>query len=128
MFDKLSDVRAAYDAWSDGTTHLLFEPFKFLGKLAALTPRPEITLVLYHGLRAPHARWRTEVLAYSRAERTGAIDPSEVGISIRLVDSGAGRPRDWTWVALMRRATSASTIRMTASGGASKSISTVALG
>ncbi len=76
----------------------------------------------------PHARWRTEVLTYSRAERTGAIDPSEVGISIRLVDSGAGRPRDWTWVALMRRATSASTIRTTVFGGASKAIPIVALG
>jgi hypothetical protein len=43
-------------AWSDGTTHLLFEPLEFLEKLAALTPRPETNLVLYHGVLAPHAR------------------------------------------------------------------------
>ena len=29
-------------------------------KLAALTPRSEINLVLYHGVLAPHARWRPE--------------------------------------------------------------------
>jgi hypothetical protein len=36
-------------AWSDGTTHLIFEPVEFLEKLAALRPRPEIGLILYHG-------------------------------------------------------------------------------
>src|SRR5262249_17777928 len=36
--------------WSDGTTHLLFEPIELLERLAALTPRPRINLVLYHGL------------------------------------------------------------------------------
>ena len=38
--------------WSDGTTYLLFEPVEFLEKLAALTPLPEINLVLYHGVLA----------------------------------------------------------------------------
>jgi hypothetical protein len=47
-------------AWSDGTTHLLFEPVEFLEKLAALTPRPAINLILYHGVLAPHSRWRPE--------------------------------------------------------------------
>jgi hypothetical protein len=40
-------------AWRDGTTHLVFEPLEFLAKLAALTPRPEINLLLYHGVLAP---------------------------------------------------------------------------
>ena len=46
-------------AWHDGTTHLLFEPLEFLEKLAALTPRPEINLVLYYGVprMLASARW-----------------------------------------------------------------------
>ena len=32
-----------------------FEPVEFLEKLAALTPRPEINLTLYHGVLAPRA-------------------------------------------------------------------------
>jgi hypothetical protein len=41
-------------AWADGTRHLVFEPLGLLEKLAALTPRPRINLVLYHGVLAPH--------------------------------------------------------------------------
>ena len=33
--------------------------------MAALTPRPRINLVLYHGVLAPHAGGRARVVAYS---------------------------------------------------------------
>lgn len=49
--------------WHDGTTHLLFAPVELLEKLAALTPRPRINLVMYHGVLAPHARWRERVVS-----------------------------------------------------------------
>ncbi len=48
-------------AWTDGTRYLVFKPLELLEKLAALTPRPRINLVLYHGVLAPHARWRARV-------------------------------------------------------------------
>jgi hypothetical protein len=47
---RLADGRvrvALKRPWSDGTTHLLFEPVEFLEKLAALTPRPAL----------PETRW-----------------------------------------------------------------------
>jgi Putative transposase len=50
--------------WSDGTTHLLFEPVEQLERLAVLTPRPRINLVLHHGVLAPHSRWRARAVAY----------------------------------------------------------------
>ena len=50
-------------AWADGTRALVFEPLELLEKLAALTPRPRINLVLYHGVLAPHAGWRARVVA-----------------------------------------------------------------
>jgi hypothetical protein len=34
-------------AWADGTRHLVFEPLTLLEKLAALTPRPRITLTFW---------------------------------------------------------------------------------
>lgn len=112
-------------AWHDGTTHLLFEPLEFLEKLAALTPRPEINLVLYHGVLAPHARWRPEVVAYRRAERTEAAEPSEMGISIWMRDSGAERPRHWTWAALMRRAFDLDVLRCPRCAGRMHLIATI---
>jgi hypothetical protein len=36
--------------WSDGTTHLLFDPLELLERLAVLIPRPRINLILYHGI------------------------------------------------------------------------------
>ena len=58
--------------WSDGTTHLLFDPLELLERLAVLTlrqaqghpeprrgmiPRPRINLILYHGVLGPRAAW-----------------------------------------------------------------------
>jgi hypothetical protein len=40
-------------AWHDGTTELVFEPLEFLERLAAMTPRPELNLIISHGVLAP---------------------------------------------------------------------------
>src|SRR5262249_21349341 len=64
-------------AWSDGTTYLLFEPVELLEQLAALTPRPAINRILYHGVLASHARWRPDVVPYGRPERDAASAPME---------------------------------------------------
>jgi hypothetical protein len=42
--------------WRDGTSHLVFDPIELLEMLSAITPRPTLHLVLYHGVLAPHAR------------------------------------------------------------------------
>ncbi len=44
--------------WSDGTTHLVFDPVELLERLAALTPRPRINLGLYYGVLGTRAAWR----------------------------------------------------------------------
>ena len=44
--------------FNNGTTHFVFEPLEFLAKLAALVPRPRANLTRYHGLLAPHAKYR----------------------------------------------------------------------
>src|SRR5262249_11534193 len=92
--------------WHDGTRHLMFEPLEFLEKLAALIPRPEVNLIICHGLLAPHAGWRASVVAYGRAaaEAVGAGDgmcaPSASPDDVRQKPS----PRSWSWAALMQRA------------------------
>jgi hypothetical protein len=65
--------------WNDGTTHLLFEPLELLERLAALTPRPRINLVLYYGVLGARSAWRARL--GSPADATPA--PAE---------SGAGEP------------------------------------
>ena len=63
-------------AWADGTRALVFEPLELLEKLAALTPRPRINLVLYHGVLAPHAGWRARVVAYGEPPIETPTGPS----------------------------------------------------
>jgi hypothetical protein len=112
-------------AWSDGTRHLLFEPLEFLEKLAALTPRPAINLVLYHGVLAPHARWRPEVVAYARAGSGAARDPSTPRISADSGDWGSKRARHWAWAALMRRAFDLDVLRCPRCAGRMQLIATI---
>jgi len=63
--------------WRDGTTHLRFEPLTLLERLASLTPRPRINVLIYHGLLAPHAAGRAAAVAYGRpaARRTAHPEP-----------------------------------------------------
>jgi hypothetical protein len=48
--------------WSDGTTHLILSPMELLEKLAALVPPPRANLVRYHGVLAPNAKGRSEIV------------------------------------------------------------------
>jgi hydrogenase-4 component B len=52
---ETADGQVVYElkrAWSDGTTHLVFEPMEFLERLCALVPPARAHLVLYHGRAA----------------------------------------------------------------------------
>jgi hypothetical protein len=46
----------------DGRTALLLQPTELLRRLATLVPPPRAHLVRYHGVFAPAARWRREVI------------------------------------------------------------------
>jgi len=81
--------------WSDGTTHLAYDPLDFLAKLAALIPRPRKNLVLYHGVLASRSRWRARVVMYGREAQSG-------GDSAPMKSSSRYQRGDWAQ--LMRRA------------------------
>src|SRR5262252_9813850 len=111
-------------AWSDGTTHLLFEPVEFLEKLAVLTPRPAINQILYHGVLAPHADWRPAVVAYGRLGDAATAPPEPMG-KAEAERGGAARSRYWTWAALMRRAFDLDVLRCPRCAGRMELIATV---
>ena len=89
--------------WADGTTQLLFEPVELLERLAALTPRPRINLLLYYGVLGARSAWRS---------RLGAREPDTpivAGRAPTAVESpshhaAAIPPRtNWLWAELMQR-------------------------
>lgn len=69
--------------WCDGTTHLVLDDLELVGRLAALVPPPRSHLLTYHGVLAPAARWRrdivpeppAEVAATCRHRAGGGLDP-----------------------------------------------------
>ena len=84
--------------WSDGTSHVLFEPLELLEKLVALIPRPWTHLVRYHGVFAPHARLRSSVVPRRPDQGDSAHDgqaPTQ--------PPGGKRRRVLPWAELMKR-------------------------
>ena len=81
--------------WRDGTSHIALQPQELLEKLAALIPRPYVNLIVYHGVLAPNAKWRREVVDFGRAK-----PQSEPSVSSpKKIASSYNR----TWAELMRR-------------------------
>lgn len=62
-------------AWRNGATHIVMSPLEFMQRLAALVPRPRLHLIRFHGVRAPHANLRAQVVPQAREETT---DDSEL--------------------------------------------------
>jgi hypothetical protein len=88
---EMSDGKIALELrhrWTDGTTHLVFDPVELLERLAALVPRPRVNLVLYYGVLAPRAVWRRAVVPGAAPDAAGRRAPR--------------RPNP-TWAELMRR-------------------------
>jgi hypothetical protein len=108
----LPDGRLLYrlkHRWRDGTSHVIFEPLEFLGKLAALVPPPRFHLVRYHGVLAPAAAWRPLIIPQTEGEAA----PSHPGCSagdtphqketVNPKAKGRSRPRNYAWAELLRR-------------------------
>ena len=95
---ELPDGRVALELkteWSDGTTHLLFEPEELLERICSLIPRPQTNLVVYHGVLAANAEHRRCIVSYGR----GTL-PKDA----RAPSPPASRAAARRWAYLMQRA------------------------
>lgn len=55
--------------YSDGTTHVLFDPLELVEKVVALVPPPRANLLRYHGVLAPNAALRSEIVPARAKEK-----------------------------------------------------------
>jgi len=55
--------------WSNGTTHVIFEPLDFISRLVTLVPRPRVNLTRFHGVFAPNSKYRAKVTPARRGNR-----------------------------------------------------------
>ena len=81
----------------------MFDPVEFLGRLAVLIPRPRINLILYHGVLAPRAAWRSAIVP-RLAVPGGEVAARVADATSADAEAVAGRrARGQTWAALMAR-------------------------
>jgi len=133
---RLEDGRLLYELrhrWRDGTTHVGFEPLELMEKLAALVPPPRFNLVRYHGVLAPAARHRAQVVPSGRAEG-GKTEPEGSGVGTGLGCSGRevtdeprwrSRPRNYNWAELMRRVFEVDVLECPDCGGAMRILAAI---
>jgi hypothetical protein len=113
--------------WSDGTTSLVFQPLDFMARLALLIPKPYLHEIAYHGVLAPAARWRAEVVA--GAPKAGGVRrprrPCEDGHEpTAALDQGV-RPRRLDWARLLWRSFTTDVLTCTTCGGRRKVLALV---
>jgi len=90
--------------WANGTTHLLFDPVEFLGRLAVLVPRPRVNLILYYGVLGARAVWRSEVVPRpASVQDPAADDPADDDGLATAPATARHRARGQRWADLMRR-------------------------
>ena len=64
-------------AYSDGTTHIIFEPLDIIARLAALVPPPRVNLTRFHGVFAPNSKYRKQIT--SRQAKKGCDKKQNTG-------------------------------------------------
>ena len=82
----------------DGTTHLVMTPLEFLQRLAALVPRPRLHLIRFHGVLAPNATLRSQIVP--REAEPAPNTPSADGNGERSAPSTRAR---MSWAQLLTR-------------------------
>ena len=86
-----------------GGRSLSLAPLEFLERLAPLIPPPPIHRHRYHGVLAPNAKLRYQVIAFGREQ--GGIEESTSGQLGRLSVAGSspGRRTSSRWATLIAR-------------------------
>ena len=86
--ERLADGRIAYRlkrVWSDGTSAIVLEPMDLVARLLPLVPPPRSNQIRFHGVLAPAASWRDQVVpGGSRRDKPA-------------------RRKNYCWAELMRR-------------------------
>lgn len=71
-------VKTPYD---DRTTHIVLSPMEFMGRLAALVPRPRVNLTRFYGVFSPNNKLLQHVVPRPPAEQGERQKPKACGMT-----------------------------------------------
>jgi len=66
-------LKTPYD---DGTSHVVLSPMEFMGRLAALVPRPRVNLTRFHGVFSPRSKLREYVVPGKSEDESEQVSQS----------------------------------------------------
>lgn len=87
-----SVVVALKTPYDDGTSHVVLNPLEFMGRLAALVPKPRVNLTRFHGVFSPRSKLRSHVVS-------GKPDDQSKQVS----ESGKSKAYSMTWAQRLKR-------------------------
>ena len=102
--ERLSDGRLRFTMkkpWRDGTTALVFEPLDLIARLCAMVPPPWFHMIRFHGLLAPHAKLRAEVVPSPPSDALPAMPATGHQLELDLLGHTASRlptRKPWAWL------------------------------
>ena len=76
--------------WRDGSPHVSLEPLETVEKLAALVPPPSFNLVRYHGVLAPAAHSRSQIVPANPGSRCFCVQPMGDSCKFKACSKVAG--------------------------------------
>ncbi|WP_373372375.1 transposase [Polyangium mundeleinium] len=70
--------------WRDGTRCVVLDPYDFLARACAMAPPPRFHRVRFHGVLAPNAALRREVVSSARSSAAPKVAPPRAPLQLSL--------------------------------------------
>lgn len=108
---RRSDGSLRYDmkkAWRDGTHAIVIQPLDLIARLCAMIPPPRFNMIRFHGVFAPNARLRAEVVPQKEPRKLAEHSAAELGDAeqTHLFEDEPAKPKRHPWAWLRRRSSS----------------------
>ena len=103
----LPDSRLLYKLkrrWSDGTTHVIYEPMELMERLAALVPPPRFNITRFYGVLAPAATFRPFIVLKDNTTMPLTHSGCPAKAETPKTDSAESKRRkNYSWAQLLKR-------------------------
>jgi hypothetical protein len=105
--ELLADDRLQYTlkkTWRDGTRAIVLDPLGFIARLCAMIPPPRVNMIRFHGLFAPNAKRRAQVITQPENKPLTDASPAALADTQQLPLFGAENPcsKRNPWAFLLR--------------------------
>ncbi len=70
--------------WRDGTRAIVLQRLDLIARLCAMSPPPRFSMIRYHGVLAPNARLRSQVVPSQEPKPLAEASPAEPGDANQL--------------------------------------------